>query len=59
MIVNLQLLEVMEEAELDKEKWKVPEEEEEQEEELWGFEDLECDYESSFSLSLPDSTGSS
>ncbi|XP_028773707.1 probable receptor-like serine/threonine-protein kinase At5g57670 [Neltuma alba] len=54
-----QVLEVMEEGEMDKEKWKMPEEEEEQEEEFWGFEDLEYEYESSFSLSLPDSTGSS
>ncbi|XP_054820500.1 probable receptor-like serine/threonine-protein kinase At5g57670 [Prosopis cineraria] len=54
-----QVLEVMEEGEMDKEKWKMPEEEEEQEEEFWGFEDLEYEYESSFSLSLPDSIRSS
>lgn len=53
-----QVLEVMEEGEMDKEKWKMPEEEE-QEEEFWGFEDLEYEYESSFSLSLPDSIRSS
>lgn len=47
----------MEEGEVDKEKWKMPEEEE-QEEEFWGFEDLECEYDSSFSMSLPDSIGS-
>ncbi|KAK4257694.1 hypothetical protein QN277_007251 [Acacia crassicarpa] len=54
-----QVLEVMEEVEMNKEKWKMPEEEEEQEEEFWGFEDLECEYESSFSLTLPDSIASS
>ena len=47
----------MEEWEMDKGKWEMPEEEE-QEEELWGFEDLEYEYDSSFSMSLPDSVGS-
>lgn len=42
---------------MDKEKWKMAKEEE-QEEEFWGFEDLEYEYDSSFSMSLPDSTGS-
>ncbi|XP_061361676.1 probable receptor-like serine/threonine-protein kinase At5g57670 [Gastrolobium bilobum] len=53
-----EVLEIMEEGEIDKEKWKMPEEEEEQEEEFWGFEDLEYEFDSSFSMSLPDSTGS-
>ncbi|KAL2997658.1 hypothetical protein AAZX31_09G052900 [Glycine max] len=52
-----EVLEVMEEWEMDKGKWEMPEEEE-QEEELWGFEDLEYEYDSSFSMSLPDSVGS-
>ncbi|KAI3444171.1 hypothetical protein Pfo_000836 [Paulownia fortunei] len=49
------------EEELDKEKWKMPEKEEDQEE-FWGFEDLECECDtSSFSTSPHDSisTGSS
>lgn len=50
-----EVLEIMEEGEVDKEKWKMPEEEEEQEEEFWGFEDLEYEYDSSFSMSLIDS----
>lgn len=50
-----EVLEIMEEGEMDKEKWKMPEEEEEQEEEFWGFEDLEYEYDSSFSMSLIDS----
>lgn len=45
----------MEEGEVDKEKWKMPEEEEGEEEEFWGFEDLEYEYDSSFSMSLIDS----
>lgn len=57
-IYNWQVLEIMEEGETDIEKWKMPEEEEEQEEEFWGFEDLEYEYDSSFSMSLPDSVGS-
>jgi len=47
----------MEEWEMDKEKWEMAEEKEE-EVELWGFEDLEYAYDSSFSMSLPDSVGS-
>lgn len=50
-----EVLEITEEGEMDKEKWKMPEEEEEQEEEFWGFEDLEYEYDSSFSMSLIDS----
>lgn len=50
-----EVLEIFEEGEMDKEKWKMPEEEEEQEEEFWGFEDLEYEYDSSFSMSLIDS----
>lgn len=45
----------MEEGEIDKEKWKMAEEKED-EEEFWGFDDL--DSSSSFSMSLPDSIGS-
>ncbi|XP_061338450.1 probable receptor-like serine/threonine-protein kinase At5g57670 [Gastrolobium bilobum] len=52
-----EVLEVMEEGEMDKEKWKMPEEEE-KDEELWGFEDLEYEYDSSDSMSLPDSNRS-
>lgn len=35
----------MVEGEVDREKWKMPEEEEEEQEEFWGYEDLEseCD----------------
>lgn len=58
---HLQVLEVMgSEGDIDKERWKMPEEEEEQDE-FWGFEDLEneCNN-SSFSISPHDSisTGS-
>ncbi|EYU37320.1 hypothetical protein ABFS82_10G138000 [Erythranthe guttata] len=54
-----EILEVISmEDELDKEKWKMPDEEEE---EFWGFEDLECEYDddddvtSSFSTSITSS----
>ncbi|EEF31356.1 ATP binding protein, putative [Ricinus communis] len=49
-----EVLEVMQEGETDKERWKMPKEEEQ--EEFWGFEDLEyeCD-DSSFSISPQDS----
>lgn len=50
----MQVLEVLEEEEINKDKWKMPDEEEE-EDEFWGFEDLEYEYDSSFSVSLPDS----
>ncbi|XP_058754748.1 probable receptor-like serine/threonine-protein kinase At5g57670 [Vicia villosa] len=52
-----EVLEIIEEGEIeiDKEKWKMPEEEEEQEDEFWGFEDLEYEYDTSFSMSLIDS----
>ncbi|KAL5549180.1 hypothetical protein UlMin_004411 [Ulmus minor] len=55
------VLEVMEEEDLDKERWKMPEEEEEVQDEFWGFEDLEYDCDSSFSISpqYSISTGSS
>lgn len=48
------------EEEINEERWKMPEEDEEQEE-FWGFEDLECECDSSFSTSPHDSisTGSS
>ncbi|XP_050220465.1 probable receptor-like serine/threonine-protein kinase At5g57670 [Mercurialis annua] len=52
-----QVLEVIQEDEIDKEKWKMPKEEEQ--EEFWGFEDLEYefdDYDTSFSISPQDST---
>ncbi|XP_020535917.1 probable receptor-like serine/threonine-protein kinase At5g57670 isoform X2 [Jatropha curcas] len=49
-----QVLEVMEEEEMDKERWKMPEEEE-QEEEFLGFEDLEYECDTSFSISPRDS----
>ncbi|KAF9613865.1 hypothetical protein IFM89_012413 [Coptis chinensis] len=45
-----EVLEVMEDEELLKEKWKIPKDEEE-EDEFWGFEDLECECDSSFSSS--------
>ncbi|XVE98783.1 hypothetical protein REPUB_Repub03eG0138400 [Reevesia pubescens] len=50
-----EVLEVIMEGDIDKERWKMPEEEEDQEE-FWGFEDLE-EYEchSSFSISPEDS----
>ncbi|KAI4344421.1 hypothetical protein L6164_011650 [Bauhinia variegata] len=50
-----EVLEVMEEEKIDNEKWKMPEEEED---EFWGFEDLEYECDSTFSMSLPDSIGS-
>ncbi|KAL5771598.1 hypothetical protein ACOSP7_015752 [Xanthoceras sorbifolium] len=52
-----EVLEVMVEGELDKERWKMPEKEEEDQHEFCGFEDLEyeCDDTSSFSVSPPDS----
>ncbi|KAJ7955792.1 Protein kinase family protein [Quillaja saponaria] len=53
-----EVLQAMEEEEVDKERWKMPEEEKEHEE-FWGFEDLEYEYDSSSSISLHDSTGSS
>lgn len=43
------------EGEIDKERWKMPDEDEEEEEdEFWGFEDLECECECDdpFSTSL-------
>uniref|UniRef100_A0A5B6YQ83 Protein kinase domain-containing protein n=1 Tax=Davidia involucrata TaxID=16924 RepID=A0A5B6YQ83_DAVIN len=49
-----EVLEVMVENEMDKERWKMPGEEEKQEE-FWGFEDLECECDSSFSTSPHDS----
>ncbi|KAB5514378.1 hypothetical protein DKX38_028284 [Salix brachista] len=49
-----EVLEVMLEEEMDKERWKIPEEEEQ--EEFWGYEDLEHECDSSFSISPQDST---
>ncbi|CAK7337561.1 unnamed protein product [Dovyalis caffra] len=48
-----EVLEVMVEEETDKERWKMPKEEEQVE--LWGFEDLEYECDSSFSISPQDS----
>ncbi|PKI50688.1 hypothetical protein CRG98_028925 [Punica granatum] len=47
-----EVLEVMVEEKADKERWAMPEEEEEDQEEFWGFEDLECECDSSFSSSI-------
>ncbi|OAY46736.1 probable receptor-like serine/threonine-protein kinase At5g57670 [Manihot esculenta] len=49
-----EVLEVMQEGEIDKERWKMPKEEE-KEEELWEFEDLEYECDSYFSISPQDS----
>ncbi|XP_044463129.1 probable receptor-like serine/threonine-protein kinase At5g57670 [Mangifera indica] len=49
-----EVLEVMTEEEIDKERWKMPEEEEDQQE-FWGFEDLEHECDSFFSMSPQDS----
>ncbi|KAJ4828160.1 hypothetical protein Tsubulata_005035 [Turnera subulata] len=48
-----EVLEVMLDGETDNERWKMPKEEEQ--EEFWGFEDLEYDCDSSFSISPEDS----
>ncbi|KAJ8750766.1 hypothetical protein K2173_015947 [Erythroxylum novogranatense] len=48
-----EVLEVMLEGEKDRERWKAPKEEEQ--EEFWGFEDLEYECDSSFSVSPQDS----
>ncbi|KAJ0029900.1 hypothetical protein Pint_14105 [Pistacia integerrima] len=50
-----EVLKVMTEEEIDKERWKMPEKEEEDQQEFWGFEDLEYECDTSFSIS----TGSS
>ncbi|OIS96757.1 PREDICTED: probable receptor-like serine/threonine-protein kinase At5g57670 [Nicotiana attenuata] len=51
-----EILEIILGGEVDKDKWKMPDEEEEEQEEFWGFEDLECECEcdSSFSTSPHD-----
>ncbi|KAL6331901.1 hypothetical protein AAG906_020249 [Vitis piasezkii] len=49
-----EVLEAMLGGEIDEERWKMPEEEEEQEE-FWGFDDLECESDTSFSTSPHDS----
>ncbi|XP_074280862.1 putative receptor-like serine/threonine-protein kinase At5g57670 isoform X2 [Silene latifolia] len=60
-----EVLEIMMNGEIDKERWEMPEKEEQNKEELWDFEDLECEFDdtSSYSTtSLHDysiSTGSS
>lgn len=56
-----EVLEIMMGGEIDQEKWKMPEKEERDQDELWDFEDLECEFGSSYSASLHDSisTGSS
>ncbi|KAI7745857.1 hypothetical protein M8C21_024697 [Ambrosia artemisiifolia] len=53
----MNILDVMVEEELDKSRWKMPDEETEDQDDLWGFEDLEFEfYESSTSSpSLQDS----
>lgn len=43
---------ILTEGEIDKERWKMPDEDEEEEDEFWGFEDLDCECESAFSTSL-------
>ncbi|KAK8601958.1 hypothetical protein V6N13_058373 [Hibiscus sabdariffa] len=48
-----EVLDVLMERETDKERWKMPEEEEQ--EEFWGFEDLEYECHTSFSVSPDDS----
>ncbi|KAK6248060.1 hypothetical protein QUC31_019625 [Theobroma cacao] len=54
-----EVLEVLVEGgDTDKERWKMPEEEEDQEE-FWGFEDLEYECHSSFSVSPEDSISTS
>ncbi|OVA19004.1 Protein kinase domain [Macleaya cordata] len=52
-----EVLEVMVDGEMIKENWKMPEEVEE--EEFWGFEDLECEFDSPFSTSPLDSISAS
>ncbi|KAM7473559.1 hypothetical protein LguiB_020802 [Lonicera macranthoides] len=47
-----EVLEEMLEGEDDKERWKMGDEEEEEHDEFWGFEDLECEFDSSFSTSF-------
>ncbi|KAK4757260.1 hypothetical protein SAY87_007387 [Trapa incisa] len=47
-----EVLEVMEGERMEVERWSMPEEEEEDQEEFWGFEDLECECDSSFSSSI-------
>ncbi|KAM7469227.1 hypothetical protein LguiA_007410 [Lonicera macranthoides] len=47
-----EVLEEMLEGEDDKERWKMEDEEEEEHDEFWGFEDLECEFDSSFSTSF-------
>ncbi|KAL2340267.1 hypothetical protein Fmac_008207 [Flemingia macrophylla] len=49
-----EVLEVMEGQDMNKDKWEMPQEEE-QEEDFCCFEELEFAYDSSFSMSLPDS----
>lgn len=49
-----EILEVLQMEEIDKEKWKMPEEEDVQEE-FWGFEDLEYECDTPFSVSPHDS----
>ncbi|KAH9621488.1 hypothetical protein KSS87_019745 [Heliosperma pusillum] len=59
-----EVLEIMMNEVIDKERWEMPEKEEQNQEELWDFEDLECEFDDtcSFSTSLYEysiSTGSS
>ncbi|KAI3811431.1 hypothetical protein L1987_21155 [Smallanthus sonchifolius] len=39
-----EILDVMIEEELDKNRWKMPDEESEEQDDFWGFEDLECEF---------------
>lgn len=43
-ILVLQILDVMLEEEIDKTKWKMPDEEIEEQDDFWGFEDLEFEF---------------
>lgn len=57
IILEKQVLDVMFEEEIDKNKWKMPDEEPEEHDEYWGFEDLEFEFydSSTSSPSLEDS----
>lgn len=51
--VFFQVLDIMEDRYVDTERWKMPEEEAEEKDEFWGFEDLEYEWDSSFSIQSP------
>ncbi|KGN65466.1 probable receptor-like serine/threonine-protein kinase At5g57670 [Cucumis sativus] len=48
-----EVLNIMEDRYVDTERWKMPEEEAEAKDEFWGFEDLEYEWDSSFSIQSP------